>query len=310
APASPFRVVPLRGNVYVLYGRGGNVGFLVGPKSVLMVDAEFRDVAPGIAAEVAKVSPLPIEFLVNTHHHNDHVGGNEYFASRTRILAHENVRRHMLAEPAEILAEAPSFGDSLRRLLAAAPDSAERGRLERTLKRLDDQVAWARSVKMEDLAPTLTLVGNGELRVHLGAETVRLLHVGPAHTDGDCAVFFEQAHVVHMGDLYFHRVIPYIDWEHGASVPGYIAFLDTVLSQAPADAQFIPGHGEVSGADGLKEFRQYLSDLADAVRAEHAAGHTREQAMASLRLPKYADWSGYADRFKVNVEAAWRTIFP
>ena len=309
-PADPFRLQPLRGGVYALYGRGGNIGFCVGPTSVLMVDAQFLDLAPGIQAQIQKVTPLPIKQLVNTHYHNDHTSGNEFFAPTAEILAHENVRTRMLRLPKEVLSEAPAAADSLRRLLTAAADSTERARLQRTLKRLDDQVAWANRVKIEDFVPRVTLIGNGQMSIHLGPETVRLKHYGPGHTDGDCVVFFEQARVIHVGDLYFHRVIPYIMPEDGASVPGWISTLDSVLAQAPADAQFIPGHGEVSAADGLREFRQYLVDLAAAVRAAHDAGRTMAATVRDLKLPQYASWNGYPDRFASNVEAAWRTIYP
>ncbi|MBI5836737.1 MAG: MBL fold metallo-hydrolase [Candidatus Eisenbacteria bacterium] len=309
APSDPFRLQPLRGGVHALYGRGGNVGFYVGPRSVLLIDDQFKDLAPGIKAQVEKVTPLPIRFLVNTHHHGDHVGGNEFFSQFAEVLAHENVRTHMLASPAEILAAGPRVSDSLKALAAATTDSAKRASLNSTTQRVDDQVMWAKTVKIEEIAPLVTLAGTGEMRVHLGDETIRLVHYDSAHTDGDCVVFFEKAHVIHMGDVYFHAVIPYIDWQHGASVPGYMNFIDSVLAHAPDDAMFIPGHGEVSDAAGLREFRAYLADLSVATRGAHDAGKTMAQAVESVKLPKYEKWSGYKERLGANVEAAWRTIY-
>ena len=91
APADPFRLKPLSGNVYALYGRGGNVGFFVGPEAVLVIDSQFKDLAPGIVAQIKKVSDKPIKFLLNTHHHGDHVGGNEVFKQFAMIIAHDNV---------------------------------------------------------------------------------------------------------------------------------------------------------------------------------------------------------------------------
>jgi glyoxylase-like metal-dependent hydrolase (beta-lactamase superfamily II) len=102
-PADPFRLKALSGGVHALYGRGGNVGFLVGPDAVLVVDSQFRDLAPGIVEKIRTVSDKPIRYLINTHHHPDHVGGNEVFRQFAIIIAHDNVRKRMLASPVEIL---------------------------------------------------------------------------------------------------------------------------------------------------------------------------------------------------------------
>ena len=112
--------------------------------------------------------------------------------------------------------------------------------------------------------------------------------------------------MVHMGDVYFHKVIPFIDWKHGGSAPGYLAFIDAILKKVPADATFIPGHGEVSDAAELKGFRQYIADLIAAVEAEKRQGHTLEQAQAAIHLDAYKGWDGYDARFKSNIEAAWQ----
>ncbi len=305
-PDDPFRLQPLRGGVYALYGRGGNIGFFVGPKSVLMIDDQFGNLAEGIKARITGVTDKPIKFLVNTHHHGDHVGGNAFFSQFAEVIGQDNVRVRMLEGPREVLRNYPADLDTLKTQLAAERDTTKIKSLKKNIAAYEDAIATAKTVKIEDIAPFLTFTQ--EMRVYLGDETIRLIHVGPAHTDGDCAVYFVKANVVHMGDCYFHKVIPYIDQKHGGSVPGYLAFIDAMVGQVPADATFIPGHGEVSGLDGLQEFRQYIQDLRDLVAAEKKKGGKLEDAKTTLRLEKYKDWSGYADRFKDNVEAAWNSL--
>ncbi len=294
APADdPFRLKPLAGNVYALYGRGGNVAFFVGPEAILVVDSQFKDLAPGIVAQIRKVSDKPIRFLVNTHHHGDHVGGNEVFRQFTMIVAQDNVRARMLASPATILKEYPA-----RREEAKKSGNAE---LE---KFFSEQIAWAKTVKVEDIAaPVMTF--DSALRIHMGYETIDVWHLPPAHTDGDSAVFFEKAKVLHMGDDFFHEVIPFVDVESGGSVVGYLAALDKAAGRVPADAVVIPGHGEVTDVDGLKRFRRYITDLLDAARKARAAGKSKEDFVREIDLAPYRSWKGYAERFKANAASAW-----
>jgi glyoxylase-like metal-dependent hydrolase (beta-lactamase superfamily II) len=293
APADPFRLVPLRGGVHCLYGRGGNVGFLVGPEAVLVVDSQFKDLGPGIVAKIRSVTDKPIKFLVNTHHHGDHVGGNDSFRPIALIVAHDNVRRRMLASPADIQRDYP-----------ARIEAATKAGDQATVTRLTDQLEWARKVKVEEIAaPILTF--DAELRIHLGGETIHLWHTPPAHTDGDAVVFFEKAGVVHMGDNFFNKTIPFIDVNGGGSAKGYLAMLDKVLSRLPEGVQVIPGHGEVTDAAGLEGFRQYIADLLDAARKARAAGKSKEDFLEEVDLPAYQGYAGYKDRFKANAGTAW-----
>jgi cyclase len=293
APRDPFRLQPLRGNVYCLYGRGGNVGFFVGPDAVLVVDSQFKDLAPGIVEQIRKVSDKPIKFLLNTHHHGDHVGGNEVFKQFAMIIAHDNVRTRMLASPQDIqrdyparLAEAKKAGDAAM------------------TKFFEDQIAWAKTVKVEDIpAPVMTY--DSQLTIHIGDETIHVWHLPPAHTDGDSAIYFEKANVLHMGDDLFNKVIPFIDVASGGSVAGYVAALDRAASRVPANVMVIPGHGEVTDLAGLKTLRQYVSDLLDAAKKARAAGQSKDDFVKTVDLPAYKDWNGYKDRFKANAASAW-----
>jgi len=292
-PADVFRVKPLSGGVYALYGRGGNIGFFVGPDAVLVVDSQFKDIAPGIVAEIKKVSDKPIKFLLNTHHHGDHVGGNEVFRQFAMIVAHDNVRKRMLASPADILRDYP-----------ARVEAAKKAGNEQAVKALSEQIEWAKKVKVEEI-PALIMTFDSELRIHIGDETIQVWHLPPAHTDGDSVVYFEKAKVLHMGDDLFHKVIPFIDIAGGGSVKGYLAALDKVVARVPGDAVVIPGHGEVTDVAGIKAFRQYIADLLDAAQKARAAGKSKEDFVKDVDLPAYKDYQGYKDRFKANAGSAY-----
>jgi len=293
APADPFRLKPLSGGVYALYGRGGNVGFFVGPEAVLVIDSQFKDLAPGIVAQIKKVSDKPIKFLLNTHHHGDHVGGNEVFKQFAMIVAHDNVRTRMLASPADIQRDYP-----------ARLEEAKKAGNEQSIKFLSDQIAWAKTVKIEDIpAPVMTF--DSALKIHMGDETIDVWHLPPAHTDGDSVVYFEKARVLHMGDDFFNQVIPFIDVSSGGSARGYLAALDKAISKVPADATVIPGHGEVSDVNGLKAFRKYIADVVDTAAKARASGKSKEDFLKEVDLPAYASWNGYKDRFKTNAAAAF-----
>ena len=292
-PADPFTLKPLRGGVHALYGRGGNVGFLVGPEAVLVVDSQFKDMAPGIVEQIRKVTDKPIKFLVNTHHHGDHVGGNDTFRPLSVIVAHDNVRKRMLAAPQDILRDYP----------ARLGEAKAAGREEQA-KSLAEQIEWARTVKVEEIpAPILTY--DSELRIHVNGETIQVWHTPPAHTDGDSSVYFEKANVLHMGDLFFHKVIPFIDVKSGGSPGGYLKALDATVARVPADVTIIPGHGEVTDVAGLKAFRQYITDIVDAAKKARAAGRSKEDFVKSTELATYKDYRGYPDRFRDNLAAAY-----
>jgi cyclase len=293
APSDIFKRQALSGNVHALYGRGGNIGFFVGPDAVLVVDSQFKDIAPGIVAEIQKVTDRPIKYLLNTHHHGDHVGGNEVFKQFAVIIAHDNVRKRMLMAPQQILEGSPKYLEEARK----AGDQA-------MVKRLEEEIEWAKKVKIEEIpAPVLTY--DSEFRVHLGGETIQVWHTPPAHTDGDSVVFFEKANVVHMGDNLFYKVIPFIDTSSGGSAQGYLTMIDKVLSRVPSNATVIPGHGQVTDIAGLKAFRQEIADLIEAARKARAAGKMREQFLSEIDFPQLKDYPGYPVRFKQNAGVAF-----
>jgi len=291
-----FRLQPLSGGVYALYGRGGNVGFFVGPEAVIVVDSQFKDIAPGIVEQIKGVTEKPIQYLINTHHHGDHTGGNEVFRQFAVIIAQDNVRKRMLASPADILQYYPGYLE----------EAKKKGDAE-DIQALETAIAWAKKVKVEEIAaPVVTF--DSELRIHAGGETIGIWHTPPAHTDGDSVVYFEKANVLHMGDLFFHRLIPFVDAKHGGSVTGYLTAIDGVIARVPANVVIIPGHGEVTDLAGLRAFRAFVADVLAAAKAARAAGQSKDQFLAGVSLPAYKDYDGYPDRFKETCGVAYDEV--
>jgi cyclase len=254
------KATQVSGSVWMLQGSGGNIAVSAGEDGLVMVDAQFAPLVPKIKAALAKISQKPLRFLLNTHWHFDHVGGNAGVASGAPILAHENVRRRMLAG-------AQIFDVKI-------------------------EPADPRAL------PALTY--QREITVWLNGEPVRALHVPPGHTDGDTVVFFTRSNVVHMGDDFVTYGFPFVDLESGGSVRGMIAAIDELLPQIPADAKIIPGHGPVSTVADLKKFRNRLDEIVALVARGLKSGKTVEQMQKEKLLAPYADWDGgflKADQF-------------
>ena len=292
-PQDIFKLNELGGSVYALYGHGGNIGFFVGPDSLFVVDSQYLDLAPGIVEQIKKVTDKPIKYLLNTHHHGDHVGGNEYFLKFAVILAHDNVRKRMLDSPQDILETFPAKLENARK--AGNSDRA---------KYLEEQIAWAKKVKVEEI-PLPFLTFDSEFRIYIGGETIQVWHVPPAHTDGDSVVYFEKANVLHTGDVFFNKMIPFIDVKAGGSANGYLTSLDKIIDRVRPNVKIIPGHGEVTDLAGLKVFRQYIQDVVDAANKAKAAGKSKEDFLKEIALPEYKDWDGYPEIFKDNAAAAY-----
>ena len=248
------------GSVWMLQGAGGNIGVSAGEDGIVMIDDQFAPLVPKIKAALAKISQKPVHFLINTHWHFDHVGGNAAMAETAAILAHENVRKRMLAG-AELLG---------RRIEPAEPRAL----------------------------PVITY--ERDVTIWLNAEPVRALHLPPGHTDGDTVVFFIKSNVVHMGDDFFATGFPFVDLDSGGSVRGLIGALDEVLPQIPQDAKVIPGHGPLQTVADLKKYRNRLDEIVALVSRGLKSGKTVEQMQKEKLLAPYADWdAGFvkADQF-------------
>jgi cyclase len=247
------RPVPVSNNLYMLKGSGGNIGVLIGNDGTLMIDDQFAPLSNKINGAIKTLSPGEIKFLINTHIHGDHTGGNDNFKKMgITILAQDQVRERMTKE---------------------------------TVNRMNEKVP----PREKDALPDITFAD--KLNVHINDEDIELIHFDPGHTDGDVIVHFKKADVYHMGDMFVTYGYPFIDVSSGGSVNGMISTLDKVLALMDDNAKVIPGHGELSTKADVKKFRDRLADIRDQVAAALKKGKKKED-LASLGITdKYhAEW--------------------
>lgn len=245
----------LGNGLYMLEGRGGNIGASAGPDGVFLIDDQFAPLTPKILAAVKEITDEPIRFVVNTHWHFDHTGGNENLGRLgVAIVAHDNVRA-LMAEDQELKV----FG----RKVPAAPKAA---------------------------LPIVTF--GEEITFHLNGQTIRVFHAPSAHTSGDSIIHFVEADVIHMGDTYFNGFYPFIDFEHGGSIDGLLAAVDRVLEMAGPDTIIIPGHGPLSNETELAAYREMLQTVGQNMAAAIAKdGSTLEAVKAAMPTAAFdAEW--------------------
>ncbi len=242
--------VKITDNIYMLKGAGGNIGALVGKDGTLMIDNQFGPLSNKINGAIKTINPAEIKFLINTHIHGDHSGGNENFKRMgTTIIAHDVVRERMSKE-----------------------------QVNKAMNRVTPP-------REKDALPVVTF--SDRLNFHLNEEDIELIHLDKGHTDGDVIVHFKSANVFHMGDAFVRYGYPFIDVSSGGSFTGFLTTLDKSLMLMDDNSKIIPGHGELATKNDVKILRDKLYDIRDQVLAALKKGKKLEDIPALGITDKY-----------------------
>jgi cyclase len=216
-----FSTFQLSDTIYMLRGRGGNVGISSGEDGLYIIDDQVQPVTSQLLQAIGKISDKPIRFIINTHYHADHTGGNETIGkSGALIIAHDNIHKRMTTEQVSIF------------MKNTTPPYAK------------------------DALPVVTF--NDQISLHFNGETATAYHVAHGHTDGDSIIHFPASNVIHMGDMYFNTLYPYVDLDAGGSIQGMVHAADLALSLADDGTRIIPGHGPLGVTEDLRTYRDYL----------------------------------------------------
>lgn len=242
----------IAGNVYLLEGAGGNIGVSVGADGILIVDDQFAPLADKIRVSLKTLGQGKLRFILNTHWHGDHTGGNAAFGSETTIVAHDNVRKRMSTE---------QRSEFFKSTTPASPKEA---------------------------LPVITF--DQSLSVHFNGEEIRAIHFPNGHTDGDSVIFFTTSNVVHLGDDFFSGRFPFVDLESGGSVEGLTKNIGELITKIPADAKLIPGHGPISTLDDLKAYHRMLVETTAIVRDKIAAKKALAQIKSEGLPAEWNSW--------------------
>lgn len=242
----------VQGKIYMLEGRGGNIGISIGDDGILMVDDQFAPLSQKILSAVKSIQDAPIKFVLNTHYHYDHTGGNEEFGKTATIIAHDNVRQRLSQK--QVIA----FLESVR-------DPLPKGAL-----------------------PVITFAQS--ISVHFNDEEIRVIHLPRGHTDGDSVIFFTDSNVVHLGDLFFSGSFPFIDLENGGSVQGVLANIRQLMPEISEDARIIPGHGPLSSKGDLVKYLSMLVETMDLIQAKISQGKELKEIIQEGFPQRYQSW--------------------
>jgi glyoxylase-like metal-dependent hydrolase (beta-lactamase superfamily II) len=260
------------GSVYMLTGAGGNIGASVGEDGIVVVDDQYAPLAEKIRAALKGITDKPVRFIINTHYHLDHTGGNALFQKDAPIIAHDNVRKRL--EEGAMAGNGPN-----------------------------GSVHFEHKPQPKEALPIITF--DHDVTVHLNGEDIRALHFPAGHTDGDSVIFFPKSNVVHMGDDFVTYGFPFIDVTSGGSIDGMIDGVEKVAAQLPADVRVIPGHGPLSTLDDVHAYLKMLKET----RAVVAKAIEEKKSVDDMKKEKILEpWKKYSGPF-ISADAFIETLY-
>ena len=237
------KVQQLTEHVYMLEGRGGNIGLSIGDDGVFMIDDQYAPLTPAILEAIGRLTDQPVKFVLNTHWHGDHTGGNENLGKAGAIIiAYDKVRERMSTE-------------QFRKLIGGRTPPAADAAL-----------------------PMVTF--NDRISFFMNDDEIQAFHVAPAHTDTDSMIYFSSADVLHMGDVFFNKRFPFIDVDLGGSIDGTIAAANLALEMTTEKTKIIPGHGPLASRQDLMDYRDILLTVRNSVAELIGRSCTLEEVLA------------------------------
>ena len=246
---------PVTDGIYMLTGSGGNIGLAIGADATFIIDDQFAPLTEKIQATIQTLTDTPVSFVINTHWHGDHVGGNENFGKAGAVIvAHDNVRARMSTD---------QFMANFNREVKASPP---------------------------DALPVVTFDHRSSL--HLNGDHAHIMHVPRAHTDGDAIVYFEKANVIHMGDTFFNGGFPFIDTSSGGTIDGIINAAAKALALADSETRIIPGHGPLAAKGDLQGYHDMLEGVREAVASLKSDGLSLKEVIAAEPIAEYDEQYG------------------
>ncbi len=248
------------GSYYLLYGGGVNVGVSVGEDGILIIDDHYATLTDDVRSALRKLGSDKPEFIINTHLHGDHTGGNESFGKESHIIAHKNVRKRLSSQPRATLPPMPEVG-----------------------------------------LPVITF--DEGLSFHFNGEELKVIHFSEGHTDGDAVVYFTKSNVLHLSDQYFEGRFPYVDLDNGGDVANYAKNVEKIINMMPDDVIVIPGHGNVSNLEELKEFHDMLIETITIIWKQMSRHKSLNDLIENGLPKKYKKWE-----WNFITEERWITI--
>ena len=250
------QTVPVEDGIYMLTGQGGNLGLFIGDDGTFLIDDQFAPLTPKHLEAIRAAGGEHPKFLINTHYHADHTGGNENLGKAgTLIFSHDNVRERLTVE---------TVIEAFNMTTPPLPKAA---------------------------LPVVTF--SSDVTFHINGETLRVFHVSRAHTDGDSVIHFQKANVIHAGDVLFNGFYPFVDVDHGGTLKGMIEASDAVLALADGETKIIPGHGPLGDRKQLQEYRDMLKTAYDRLSRLKVEGKSVEDAVAAKPLADLEErWGG------------------
>jgi len=249
-----FKSTQLTDSIYMLQGKGGNLGLIKGKDGLLLIDADYKVMSDALKTELKKHGGVDkLNYLINTHWHGDHTQGNVALGHHAKIVAHDNVRKR-LATTQEI--------KLFKMVSKPYPEHA---------------------------LPSLTY--ETRMSLHINGEELKVVHFPGGHTDGDSVVFFKKANIVHMGDHFFSGFFPFVDVDHGGNVLTMAKNVKTILGMIDDETKIIPGHGPLSSKADLQAFHNMLIETSSEVKAMKDKGMSLEKIQAKGLSKKWDSWA-------------------